>query len=172
MGIASPGVINPVVAHAQTPAASVIEGGVVARTLGVMPFLYNGVTYDVAHNNVGETLLASAVRAATTSSPTMINYNARGVFVFFRVTAVPGADTVTCTIRCYDPVAAIWETLLTGAALAGAGAYLYLLYPGAGAAANDVTVVNAFPLPRQWRVTIAHSAATNFTYSVYSSLIL
>ena len=126
----------------------------------------------IFRDNVEVTLLASAVRAATTSSADQINYNAKGVYIFFNITAVPGVDTVTLTITAKDPVAGTDEVLLTGAAEAAIASRCYLLYPGAGAAANGVDVVNAFPLPRTWRVTVTHSAATNFTYSVGAAYIL
>ena len=133
---------------------------------------YNGSNVDPWLNNTEATALASAARTATTNSADLVNYNARGVMVYFSITAVPGVDTVTLTVAAKDPIAGTYETLLTGAAEAGAATKAYLIYPGAGAAANGVDVVNAYPLPRTWRVTVTHSAGTSFTYSVAVAYIL
>lgn len=134
--------------------------------------LFNGSTWDRQRANTLHTLLASAVRAATVNSSDQVNYNARGLFIFFSVTVVPGVQTVTLTVTSKDSIAGTYEVLLTGGAEVGVCTRCYLLYPGAGAAANGIDVANAFPVPRTWRVTVTHSGAGNFTYSVGAALIL
>lgn len=135
-------------------------------------YAFNESTWDRKRGNTNLTTLASAARTATTNSADQTNYNAKGLYVYFAITAVPGTDTVTLTIQAKGPVAGTYETLLTGAAEVGTATRCYLLYPGAGAAANGVDVVNAFPLPRTWRITITHSGSGSFTYSVGANLIL
>jgi len=134
--------------------------------------LYNTSTIDPYLNNTTATALASAARTATTSSSDLTNFNAVGVYIFFSITAVPGVHTVTLTVTAKDPIAGTYETLLTGSAESTTATKCYLLYPGAGAAANGVDVVNAFPIPRTWRVTVTHSAGSSFTYSVGIAYIL
>lgn len=134
-------------------------------------YQFNGTTYERVRGNTEETVLASAVRSATNNSADSINRNARGLYIVFDITAVPGVQTVTLTVTGKDPVSGKYITLLTGAAEVAVATKTYLVYPGAGAAANGVNVVNGFPLPRTWRVTITHSGAGNFTYSVGAMLI-
>lgn len=159
----------------ELPAAVALADGAAnptAPAVGAVLLLYNGSTLDRQRGNTELTLLSSAARTATTSSTDQVNYNARGVMVFFSITAIPGTDTVTLTIEAKDPIAGTYEALLAGVAESATGTKCYLVYPGASAAANGVDVVNGFPLPRTWRVTVTHSAAGSFTYSVAASLIV
>ncbi len=148
------------------------DAGDVARNPAAMSYLFNGMLWDRARNNHILTLLPSAVRAVTTASANQVNYNGRGVLIFFDITVVPGATTVTLTIDTYDSIGGTWKLLLTGAAEVGVVDRCYLLYPGAGVAANGIDVVNAFPLPRTWRINVTHSGAGNFTYSVFGTVVL
>lgn len=118
--------------------------------------------------NIYQPVLASAVRAATTNSSKYENYGSRGIHLVIDVTVVPGVDTVTPKLEGYDAVSGKYYDLLVGTAMVATGTQVLKLYPSiataANAAANDV-------LPTAWRVTMTHSAATNFTYSVGASLI-
>ena len=138
--------------------------GVVTRGL-----LFNGTGWDRLRNNSVATLLPSAVRAATTSSTGQTNYNWRGAHVILSVTAVPGVDSITLSIEGNESATNTWYTLLTGVAVLTTGLFVYKIYPGITAVANGAV---SDILPPLWRVTVTHSAATNFTYSVSSSLIL
>jgi len=138
----------------------------------VRPQLFNGSTWDRLRNNAEITLLESATRNSTTTSPTQTNYNARGVIVAIKVTAVPGTDTITVYIDGHDPASNDWYVLLTGSALDTTGMRAYVVCPGAGSAVGDIDAVSSHPLPRKWRVRVVHSAATDFTYSVGASYIL
>lgn len=113
------------------------------------------------------TVLASAVRAATINSEIFGNPSARGLHLTIDMTAVPGNDTVTPVIQGYDETSGKYYTILTGAAIVATGTTVLKVYPGlpgtANAIANDI-------LPSSWRVTMTHSAVTNFTYSVGASL--
>ena len=119
-------------------------------------------------SNTRITVLASAVRATTTNSSVFGNPGARGVHLAIDVTVVPGVDTVTPKIEGYDETSGKYYDILIGVPIAATGLTIIKVYPGTVASpnvqANDV-------LPAAWRVTMTHSAATNFTYSVGASLI-
>lgn len=117
-------------------------------------------------NNQSGTLLASAARTATTSSADQVNYNNRSLYVFFSITAVPGIESVTLTVAVKDPIAGTYETILSGAAETATGTKCYLVSPGIGVAAGGVDVVSGYPVPRDYRITVTHSASGSFSYSV------
>ena len=134
--------------------------------------MFNGITWDRMRNNTEGPLIASGAYTETQNTPDQENHNAKGVYVFFSITAVPGSDTVTLTIEAKDPVAGTYEVLLSGSAEVATGTKCYLVYPSAGAAANGVDAVSVYPLPRTWQVTVTHSGSGEFTYSVGFALIL
>ena len=136
------------------------------------PHLYNGSTYDRQRNNILSTVLASAARTATTVSADQTNYNHKGIFVVFDVTAVPGGDTVQLKLQAYDGASGKYIDLLTGTAESAVGTYLYGLYPGIGDKNAIFDNYEEIMLPRTWRVQIVHSAATSFTYSVGVAYVL
>ncbi len=138
--------------------------------LGVVShaFNFNGANWDRVRGNTGQTVLASAERAATNSSVDQVNYNARGLHVVFDITAVPGVQTVSLRIEGKDPVSGKYYTMLTGAAEIGVATRVYRIFPGLTAVVN--ATVNDI-LPRTWRATVTHSGAGNFTYSVGASLV-
>lgn len=150
------GAIDSRLAMIQTPATAV-EGGT--------------PTYDQEHvfNNQGLVLLASAVRAATQTGSDRTNRNARGLVCVFDVTAVPGVDTVTPKIQGKDPASGKYYDILVAAAISAVSTVVLRIYPGLAAVgnltANDV-------LPRDWRLVVTHSAASNFTYSAGGILLL
>lgn len=118
--------------------------------------------------NAGMTqLLPSAVRTATTSSADQVKTNYRGVYVWIKVTAAPGGDTLTVTIQGKD-YDGTYYTILASAASAVASDRVYKVFPEATAAANTIA---ADYLPDVWRVTVTHSAASNFTYSVIATTL-
>lgn len=128
-----------------------------------MMFLVAMVHAQDVNWNANQVPLVSAVRSATNSTPDFLNLGWRGVKVIFDITAVPGADSVTLTIQGKDPASAKYFTLLAGAAETGTATRIYSVYPALPATAN--VSANDF-VPQQWRITITHSAGTNFTYSV------
>ena len=115
------------------------------------------------------TLLGSTVRAASTSSAAQHNADARGVMVILDVTVAP-AETLTLAIEKYIPTSDTWEALTNfGATASGyTGEKVYILYPGA----TETTAITdqelaGIPLPLgKWRVTVTHSAGSDWTYSV------
>ena len=147
---------------------------VVVATLGELltlarNSLFNGRVWDRARGNTDETVLASAARTATTNSADQTNYNARGVHVLLNVTVVPGVDTVTLSIQGKDLLSGAYYTLLTGPAVVATGMNVYKVFPGITAVANGTA---SDVLPRTWRVSVTHSAATSFTYSVGAALVI
>ena len=127
--------------------------------------------WDRHRNNTEATLLASAERTSTASSADQTNHNARGVLVTLNVTAT--SDTPSLTLKIEAKMGDNYEKLLeASAAVTAVGTHTYIVYPGAGAAAEDVVESQGFPLPRTWRVTVTHADSDPATYSVEASLIL
>jgi hypothetical protein len=131
--------------------------------------LNNGTTWDRARNNVAAAYLASAVRAVTTNSSNVTNYNGRGVSVIVDMTVVPGVTTVTPSIQVFDQLTGKYVPVLTGAAIINVSTVRLTVYPGITAVAN-ISASDA--LNRQFRIVMTHSGAGNFTYSVSGTTIL
>lgn len=139
-----------------------------SRFLGVAGMLFNGATLDRPRNNLEGTALASAARTATTQSSDITNHNARGVALWLDLTVVPGVQTVTLSVEAKDPVSGKYSTIFTGAAEVATATRFYEVYPGVAETAN---VDAAVALPRTFRVSVTHSGAGSFTYSVGYCLI-
>lgn len=148
--------------------ARMVDLGNTSRLLAVAGLLHNGTTNDRPRNNVEATALASAARTATANSADITNHNARGVAIWFNITAVPTIETVTLSVSAKDPISGVYSTIFTGAAEAAAATRFYQIYPGV---TETATVDAAIALPRTWRVTVTHSASGSFTYSVGYCLI-
>lgn len=116
-------------------------------------------------DNTEKSLLASATRAATTTTAAQLNYNARGIHLVIDVTVVPGVDTITPKIQ--GKIGDAYYDILIGPAIVATGTTVLKVYPGITAAAN--ASVSDF-LPLQWRVVVTHSALTDFTYSVAANI--
>lgn len=157
--------------------------------------LYNGSTVDRERGNTQGSLLASAARTSTTSSPIQTNYNARGLIVHFNVTTVPGGENLTPRLFYVDPVSGGSVSAWVGATVTTSGLSQYLFYPGSGFSSivnvtgvsdapstytetqtptnpTGFSAVLPIPVPRTFFVQIQHSAAGSWTYSVGYSLIL
>lgn len=87
----------------------------------------------------------------------------RGIKAFLDVTAAPGADTVQLIVEIKDRVSGKYVQVLAGAARANTGTDVLTVYPGVTPAAN-VSVSDV--IPDFYRVRVAHSAGSNFTYSI------
>lgn len=109
------------------------------------------------------TLLASAARTATVSSPQVERRRYRGVHVVVTCTAATASPSVVFTVEGYNTVTDAWYTLLTSAAVSSTSTIRLTVYPGCIASAN--TVAND-ALPEVWRVTATHADADSITYSV------
>lgn len=136
----------------------------------------DGVNTRAILGNTEGTLLASAARTATTSSPNQINYNSRGVLVYLRISVASGSGGLTVTIRSNDPVEnQIVQLSNSPTAITAVGAYAFELYPGAsgtaGSGNGSVVQRTAAALPRIWYVTVTHGDGTSYTYSLGYKLI-
>lgn len=151
-------------ADVQSEDAAVGKLGVVSRAQ-----LWDGVNWNRARGNQDLVLLPAAVRNASTNSADQVNFNARGLHVVFDITAVPGVDTVTITIEGKDALSGKYYPILIGAATPAVGTKVLRVYPALTVVAN---LTENDILPRDWRVTVTHSGAGAFTYSVGASLIL
>ena len=109
--------------------------------------------------------LASAVRS-TTQTIDLVNPGARGAIITLDITVVPGTDTVTPSWTYKDPASGKFLALgAAGGAQVGVVTVRYLIYPAVAANASFTAVIAA-NIPRNWRITLTHSAASNFTYSL------
>jgi len=122
------------------------------------------------------TILSSAPRTATTNSADYVNLgeisNIRGAYITLDVTGAADTPTITLSIKAKDYVSGAYESVLVAATgVTTTGTHTYLIYPGIGAAANDVTQIQSYPLPMQWRVTVEHTDTDPITYSVGALLI-
>ncbi len=106
----------------------------------------------------------SAVRSATfTGDDNKKVAGAHGCIAILQVTVAPGIDTVTLSIEGKDPVSGAYYTVLSAAARSTTGTDVIQVQPGGAITAN--VSANA-SLPDTYRVKVAHSAGSNFTYSV------
>jgi len=128
--------------------------GVIARLQ-----LFNGTSFDRQRGNVEGIALASAVRAATTTSADIVNYNGSSATLVLSVTAVPGVDTVQMIIEGKDIASGAYYTLISSTAS-----------PLLRTAAVAVTDIATYILPRVFRVRVVHTGVGNFTYSVGYSI--
>ncbi len=112
-------------------------------------------------------LLVSAARTASTVSATIVNQSSGGMHLILDVTAVPGVDTITPTIQGYDPVSDKWYPILVGNAIVATGMTVLKVHPGIASVANGAA---SDMLPWKWRLSIAHSAASSFTYSASANI--
>lgn len=112
-------------------------------------------------------VLASATRSADNTSKEFFNPDHVGLDLIIDVTAVPGTDTVTVTIQGQDPASGKWYDILASTALSAVDTTVLRVYPGLNETANESE--NSI-LPVVWRVSVAHSAATDFDYSIGANL--
>ena len=137
------------------------------------PQLYNGSTYDRQRGNTEGTLLASASRTTTATSPTQTNHNARGVLLVLSVTVASGTGGLT--VRVFGQAGASGSAGMNAVptAVTATGNYFYLFYPGAATTGMISTMqISSGALPRSWYAAVAHSDASIYTYSLEYGLIV
>jgi hypothetical protein len=138
-------------------------------SLAQVALQHGGLGFEFRRGNREVLLLASAVRAATTTSPVQTNHNASGVFIFVDITAVPGTDTVNPQLVIYSLLLGKTTSLnLAAAPLSGTGTLVYYVGTASPAPTPDPQLngQRQFGLPRNWYLQMVHSAGTNFTYGV------
>jgi hypothetical protein len=152
--------------NVNTPSADGLNLSAAMQTVLPANVVFNGTTWDRVRNNLQGTLLASAARTETASSPDQTNYNGRGVHVILDVTASADTPSIVLKIEGKD-AAGNYYTLLEGAAVTGDSTNVYKVMPWIAAVAN---VSAADLVPRTWRVTVTHADADSITYGVYYAL--
>lgn len=126
--------------------------------------------WDRVRNNSQGTLLASAARTATATSPTMTNYNAKGVRITLNVTAASGTGGLTLVVFAVDSVSGNGKTInASPSAVTATGTTTYVIYPSALASADTQTT--EAPLSRSWYAEIAAGDSSSYTYSLGYALI-
>lgn len=116
-------------------------------------------------NRINEgTLYASAPRTATPTQVAQTNLQANAnLTVVISQTAHTSTPSTTPTIEGFDPVGAVWYTILAGAALTTSDSVTVLrVGPSQPASANLIATA---PLPKLWRLTMTHGNANSQTYS-------
>ena len=124
--------------------------------LAVLPFqyAYNESTWDRVRNNTQGILLASAARTASLLSPTITNYNRRGVLLSINVTAMTGTSpSLVVAVGYDDPIVGSQQWFNGSSAITAPGVYTIVVYPSS---LNDVlsSVVLSIeqPIPRFWSI--------------------
>lgn len=148
-----------------------------ALTLGLLASIsrnqvWNENGWDRQRGNTEFSVLPSAVRSATTNSADITSYNFKGILIFLNVTAVPGAVSISPQIQLKDPVSGTYFSCTGMTATTATGLFVYSIYPSATAAGYGLTSVTNGLLSRTFRISILHSGAGNFTYSVGASMLL
>jgi hypothetical protein len=167
---------NPPGGSTTSPAYVSLTGGSIpagSATIGaVNEQRYNGSAWEDVYNNTQGTLLASAARTSTTSSPTQTNTNASGVIVILNVSVITG--TVTNGLEMFviieDPISGTTFGVNNPTAVKAVGEYRIYVGPdaGAGTAPSNISELVGIALPRTWSISVndGDTSATSYTYSV------
>lgn len=119
-------------------------------------------------------LLSEDQRTETTASPDITNVgenlNVRGAYLLLEVSGVQTTPLITLAVQARNPASGDYVGVFTATAGVSATA-TYLLYPGVGAAADEVTQIRSYPLPPVWRVQVSHADTDPITYSVSAVLV-
>jgi len=166
---AAPALIDGYVNNPAIPQTAAGDAPVILPTY---LYLFNGSTWDRMRNNVYGTAIAEGTYNSTQSSPNIETYNARGVLVLFRVTSVPGTDTVVCNIQGVDPSSGIPYDLCKTSPLDATGNYLLLAYPGVSTSPTHIDVAESIHIGARIKIKVAHSGSGDFVYGVYYHLLV
>lgn len=138
---------------------------------------FNGNTYDLERNNVEGILFASAARTATTTAPTVYNYNAKGIFVRLSITAVPvapGTGGLSVEIQSGDGSVILLNDTTK---ITTTGTYGFMIYPGIGAGVGGSATLTMlqtanYAIPRRLFVSVIANDSQSYTYDASYTLIL
>jgi len=139
---------------------------------------FNESTWDRWRNNAEVTVLASATRTLTGNSAIQTNYNAKGVIIWLRITAVSGTfaagEGLTIIVTGRDPASGeFWYVAPPIGPYATTGGRQLLIYPGCTDTGGYFEGKNDVPLPRRWRVRYEITGTNpSFTFSVGASYIV
>lgn len=122
------------------------------------------------------TVLSSASRITDTASSDVYNLaenlNTRGAYLVLDVTAIASSPRITLSVQVKDSLSGKYQSVMTATTgVTAVGTKTYLVYPGAGTAAADITQVAGFPLPPVWRVYMDHDDGDAITYTVGAMLL-
>lgn len=157
------------------------DGNTGAYLPNAVPNLYNEVTFDRQRGNTIGTALASAARTTVVSSPTLPNWNARGVQFTFSISAA-GTGSLSLYVQGSSDNGTSWlfptQSAVAAVPITTTGDFGTLWYPG-GLDKTDVAtgtnyqsrIVNA-PVPRNFRAYVVPSGSSSWTYSLTYALIL
>ncbi|GAF90159.1 unnamed protein product, partial [marine sediment metagenome] len=151
--------------NSELPAAAALADATANPTVpmvGAAQMLYNsttttGTTWDKERPNWSEWPFPSLQRTAS-GSVTVENYNAKGAYIVVSITGIGLNQSLTVSAALYDydgggtQASDQQEVIWASAALTPTGRHTYLIYPGAGAAAQDVIATVSYPLPRLFRI--------------------
>jgi len=107
-------------------------------------------------------VLSSAARTADATSATQTHSYAKGLSIWFKVTAISGSPSLTLRVEGQNPVDGSFTTFETFTAVTGISNNFYQIYPGIATAAGFVSKT----IPRGYRIVVAHGTADSVTYSV------
>lgn len=163
---------NNLVTRAWSTATADATGGEIY--VGVQPVLWNGASTDRHRGNTEGTLLASAVRAASTNTSNQVNYNGRGsLALYLDVTANPGgAETLQVILYGVSPIpgSRVQIVAFTAGGAAANAQYGFLIGPelteALGMTAGTFAARAKAFIPRTWSIQVVHSAAGSWTYSL------
>jgi len=114
---------------------------------------------------IGRTLIDP--RAGDPIFGTAINPEASGIIAYLNITAAPGSETLTLILDEQDPVSGAWSSVASTSGTTVTGMVkLKLKQAIAAVAASGTGVQVQDTLPPIWRVRVAHSAGSNWTYSL------
>lgn len=168
VGDVTMGGVTPAMGRDDTEA----QAGAASGVLNVVGrnYAWNGATWDRLRSKWEVVALASASRSATTASALINTYNAKYAYLRFRISAVPGVDTVTLSL--WGIINTSWSySLLLDTARSGTAQVLGMIGPGVTDVAGRVDLQNDVPLPAQIMVNVAHSGVGAFIYEAQVQLI-
>lgn len=111
-------------------------------------------------------LIPNGTYAATHHTATQSNFNHKGAYIQFAVSAV-GTDPLVLTIRGY--IGGNWSgstpfTIYTVSIPAVTDIYPILIYPNISASPVTGVIGVPLPLPKSWDIQVTHADSTNWTY--------
>lgn len=155
--------------------------GILASQIGMdsraRGYQYNDTDWERVRGNTSAGLLIGAgARTVQTQGTQQVNRCARGVLISLNVTAASGTGGLTLRIQGASSPSGTGSTMrnLNAAptAVTAISTTTYVIYPGVGAAAGDVTQQTSGILPRDWRCEVFVGDASSYTYSVTFALLL
>ena len=111
-------------------------------------------------------LLDSAARTATVSTPDQRSSLKRGTRLMIDVTVVAGGENVRATIQGKDPISGKYYTIISTPEITSTGLVTLTVHPQIDTVAN-VSFNNI--LPDTWRAVVTHSAGGSHTYQLSAS---